>query len=61
MTDRKQQQVSIIAQFTLAVSVVALTITVAVGIARVGAIYGTVSSEHQQIFRQLRECIELKK
>lgn len=46
--------------FSLAVSVAGLAITIAVGIARIGAIYGTMSNEHQQIFRELRVLAEKK-
>ena len=37
-----------------------LAITIAVGIARIGAIYGTVSNEHQQIFREIQELADKK-
>jgi hypothetical protein len=59
MTDR-QQRLSTTALFSVAVAIISLTITVGVGIARIGAIYGTVSNEHQQIFRELRELAERK-
>lgn len=59
MTDR-QAKVSNTALFSLAVSVAGLAITIAVGIARIGAIYGTVSNEHQQIFRELRQLADKK-
>lgn len=58
MTDNRRQQVSTVAQFTLAISVIGLTITIGVGIWHIGAIYGTVSNEHQQIFRELRQLGE---
>ena len=35
-----------------------LVITLAVGIARLGAIYGTVSNEHQQIFLELKHLAD---
>lgn len=57
MTER-QQKLSTTALFSVAVSVVSLAITLAIGIARIGAIYGTISNEHQQIFRELRELAD---
>jgi hypothetical protein len=60
MTDRKQQQIGIVALFSVAISVIGLTITLAMGIARIGAIYGTISSEHQQIFRELKHLADKK-
>lgn len=57
MTER-QQKLSTTALFSVAVSVVSLAITLAVGIARIGAIYGIISNEHQQIFRELRELAD---
>lgn len=59
MTDR-QQKISTTALFSLAISVAGLAITIAVGIARIGAIYGTVSNEHQQIFREITELADKK-
>lgn len=60
MTDRNQHQAGIAAQFTVAISIIGLTITIAVGIAKAGAIYGTISNEHQQIFRELRQLADKK-
>lgn len=54
MTDRQAKNIPT-ALFSVAVSVVGLAITIGVGIARIGAIYGQVSNEHQQIFRELKE------
>jgi hypothetical protein len=54
LTER-QQKLSTTALFSVAVSVVGLAITLAVGIARIGAMYGAVANEHQQIFREIRE------
>ena len=54
MTDR-QARASNTALFSLAVSVAGLAITIGVGIAKIGAIYGQVSNEHQQIFRELKD------
>ena len=59
MTER-QQKLSTTAMFSLAVSVAGLAITIAVGIAKVGTIYGAMSSEHQQIFREIKELAEKK-
>ena len=59
MTER-QQKLSTTAMFSLAVSVAGLAITIPVGIARIGAIYGTVSNEHQQIFREIKQLAEKK-
>lgn len=59
MTER-QAKFSTMAMFSIAVSVAGLAITVAVGIARIGAIYGTVSNEHQQIFREIKELTDKK-
>lgn len=59
MTER-QAKVSNTALFSVAVSVAGLAITIAVGIARIGAIYGTVSNEHQQIFRELKDLADKK-
>lgn len=56
----RQQGLSTAALFSVAVSIVGLAITLAVGIARIGAIYGTVSNEHQQIFREIKELAEKK-
>jgi hypothetical protein len=57
MTER-QQKFSTTALFSLAVSVAGLAITIGVGIARIGAIYGAASNEHQQIFRELKVLAE---
>jgi hypothetical protein len=59
MTER-QQRLSTTALFSVAVSVVGLAVTLAVGIARIGAIYGAVSNEHQQIFREIQQLAERK-
>ena len=63
MTER-QQKISTTALFSVAVSVAGLAITLGVGIAKLGAIYGQVSNEHQQIFRELKalsdKCAERK-
>lgn len=60
MTDRQRQNWSTTALFTVALSVVSLATTLAVGIVRIGVIYGTVSNEHQQIFRELQQLAERK-
>jgi hypothetical protein len=59
MTER-QQRLGTTALFSVAVSIVGLAVTLALGIARIGAIYGTVSNEHQQIFRELQELADRK-
>lgn len=59
MTER-QQKLSTTALFSVAVSIVGLAITLVVGIARIGAIYGTVSNEHQQIFREIKDLADRK-
>lgn len=58
MTERQQRNTASVAMFSVAVSIFGLVITLAVGIARIGAIYGTVSNEHQQIFRELKHLAE---
>ena len=60
MTERQQRNTASVAMFSVAVSIVGLVITLAVGIARIGTIYGTVSNEHQQIFRELKELADKK-
>lgn len=57
MTER-QQKFSTTALFSLAVSVAGLAITIAVGIARISAIYGAISNEHEQIFRELKDLAQ---
>jgi hypothetical protein len=52
LTDRKQQQISIVAQFTLAATIGAFTVTLITGILKLGTLYGGVSMEHQQLFRE---------
>jgi hypothetical protein len=59
MTER-QQRLSTPALFSVAVAVVGLAVTLAVGIAQIGTIYGTVSTEHQQIFREIKQLAERK-
>lgn len=60
MTERQQRNTASVAMFSVAVSVVGLVITLAVGIARIGTIYGTVSNEHQQIFREMQRLADKK-
>jgi hypothetical protein len=60
MTDRQQRNTASVALFSVAVSIMGLVITMAIGIARIGAIYGSVTNEHQQIFRELRDLSEKK-
>lgn len=60
MTERQQRNTTSVAMFSVAVSIIGLVITLAVGIARIGTIYGTVSNEHQQIFRELKELADKK-
>lgn len=55
MTDRNRQNMGIVAQFTLALSVIGLAGTIAVGIWKASAMWTTVSTEHQQIFQIIRE------
>lgn len=43
------------AQFTLALSVVGLAGTIAVGIWRASAMFTTVKVEHEQIFQMIKE------
>lgn len=57
MTDR-QVKISNTALFSIAVSVAGLAITIGIGIAKIGAIYGQLNNEHQQIFRELRQLAE---
>jgi ribulose 1,5-bisphosphate synthetase/thiazole synthase len=59
MTER-QQKLSTTALFSVAVSVVGLAVTLVIGIARIGAIYGAVSNEHQQIFREIKDLADKK-
>lgn len=60
MTERQQRNTASAAMFSVAVSIMGLVITLAVGIARIGTIYGTVSNEHQQIFRELQQIADKK-
>lgn len=55
MTERNRQTVGIVAQFTLALSVIGLAGTIAVGIWRASAMFTTVKVEHEQIFQMIRE------
>lgn len=48
------------AMFSVAVSIIGLAITLAVGIAKIGTIYGTVSNEHQQMFREIQRLADKK-
>lgn len=59
MTER-QVKISNTALFSIAVSVAGLAITIGIGIAKIGVIYGTMNNEHQQIFRQIKELAEKK-
>jgi hypothetical protein len=59
MTER-QQKLSTTALFSVAVSVAGLAVTLVIGIARIGAIYGAVSNEHQQIFREIKDLADKK-
>lgn len=54
----KQAKTFNTAVFSLAISVAGLAITIGMGIARIGTIYGQVSNEHQQIFREIKELAE---
>jgi hypothetical protein len=58
MTERQQRNTTSVAMFSVAVSIIGLVVTLAIGIARIGAIYGQVSNEHQQIFRELRQLAD---
>lgn len=58
MTERQQRNTTSVAMFSVTVSIIGLAITIAIGIARIGAIYGTISGEHQQIFRELHQLAE---
>lgn len=55
MTDRNRQTAGIVAQFTLALSVIGLAGTIAVGIWKASAMWTTVTTEHQQIFQMIKE------
>lgn len=57
MTER-QQKLSTTAIFSVAVSVAGLAITLGIGIIKLGVIYGQVSNEHQQIFREIHQLAE---
>jgi hypothetical protein len=57
LTDRKQQQISIVAQFTLAATIGAFTVTLITGILKLGTLYGGVSMEHQQLFRENQQVL----
>lgn len=57
MTDRKQQQISTVAQFTLAATIGAFTVTLITGILKLGTLYGGVSMEHQQLFRENQQVL----
>lgn len=57
MTDRQQKTFNT-AIFSLAVSVAGLAITIGIGIAKIGTIYGIMSSEHQQLFRFDQQVLE---
>ena len=57
MTDRKQQQISTVAQFTLAATIGAFTVTLITGILKLGTLYGGVSMEHQQLFRENQQML----
>lgn len=59
MTER-QQKLSTTALFSVAVSVAGLAVTLVISIARIGAIYGAVSNEHQQIFREIKDLADKK-
>lgn len=60
MTERQQRNTTSVALFTVAVSVVGLAITLGMGIVKIGVIYGQVSNEHQQLFREIKELAERK-
>lgn len=60
MTERQQRNTASVAIFSVAVSIIGLVITLAVGIAKIGAIYGTVSNEHQQLFREVQRLADKK-
>jgi hypothetical protein len=57
LTDRKRQQISIVAQFTLAATIGAFTVTLITGILKLGTLYGGVSMEHQQLFRENQQVL----
>lgn len=57
MTERQQKTFNT-AIFSLAVSVAGLAIVIGTGIAKVGTIYGIMSSEHQQLFRFNQQALD---
>ena len=60
MTERQQRNTTSVAMFSVAVSIIGLVVTLAIGIARIGTIYGTVSNEHQQLFREMQRLADRK-
>jgi hypothetical protein len=60
MPEIKNQGKLTIAIMSLAVSICVLAVTIGVGIWKAGAMYGTISNEHTQIFRELKELADKK-
>lgn len=54
MTDRKQQQIGIAAQFSIAGAILAL----AVALFKFGAGFGIVSAEHKQILHETQQAAQ---
>jgi hypothetical protein len=57
LTDRNQQRAGIVAQFALAATIGAFTVTLITGILKLGTLYGGVSMEHQQLFRENQQVL----
>ena len=55
MTERGRQNTGNIALISVAISIIGLTITLAVGIWKVGTMWGTVTGEHERIFQMIRD------